>query len=268
MASQASVGVGSLTQAEVSGPSVAEAASRSAIALLPRPSHPMEMVRQFPGGLCPGRAYRVEEGSRAREIFSALVARGLAGLRMTRDLPGDGPGNTIEVLRLGSGPGASISRPEQLAAAVEGFCGRRKSAVLFEGLGYLSVHFGFEVAFRALAALRDVAAATGSVLLVPYPAAAFSEHERALLAGELEPLEGDGRLALWETRAAGLFSDEKALYDLIRAAGGQKHQADLVTETGFSKARVSRVLTRMEQKGLLRRQRDGMGNLVALASER
>ncbi len=261
MASEASASAGPLSRAEVGG-SIA-AVSQSPIAI-PQGHPAVAAVQYLPADLRSGRAYRVGEGERARGLFSVLVARGMAGLRITRDLPGNGPEAGVEVLRLGSDPEASLSGPEQLAAAVEGFCSPRKSAVLLEGLGYLSIHFGFEGAFRTLAVLRDIAAATGSVLLVSYPAAAFSERERTLLAGELEPLEEDGRPGLWEARAAGLFSDERALYDLVRAAKGQRHQADLVTETGFSKARVTRVLDRLERKGLLRRQRDGMGNLVIL----
>ncbi len=256
-----------------------EALRRGAFDCLSKPVEParlLETVRRalerslaghLPGGLRAGRAYGVESGRRARELHAALTARGLPGLRISRDLPGERPGPGMALYRLGSaGDPAmpSITGPEQLIYVAEEFCSRRQGAVLLEGLEYLSAHHGFDAAYRALAALRDMAAASGSVLLVPFSPAAFTERERALLAKEMELL-ADGKEGAWEAAAAGLFGDERALHGLLRAAGGRKHQSDLVAATVFSKARMSRLLDRMERKGLLRRERDGMGNLVVLS---
>ncbi|MFU8766702.1 MAG: helix-turn-helix transcriptional regulator, partial [Candidatus Methanoperedens sp.] len=41
-------------------------------------------------------------------------------------------------------------------------------------------------------------------------------------------------------------------------------QKDLVSKTGFSEPKVSRLLDRLEKRGLIFRQRDGMGNRVLL----
>ena len=41
-------------------------------------------------------------------------------------------------------------------------------------------------------------------------------------------------------------------------------QAELVKQTGFSDSKASRLLSRMEKSGLIRRIRDGMGKRVEL----
>lgn len=61
-----------------------------------------------------------------------------------------------------------------------------------------------------------------------------------------------------------LDEDEQRLYDLVIARHGDIPQGDLVTLSGFSKAKVSRVIDRLEQKGLLLRLRRGMGNHVVV----
>lgn len=257
-----------------------EALRLGALDYLPKPVEPgrlLEAVQRgleksltehLPGGLRPGRAYGVESARRARELHAALIARGFPGLRVSRDLPGgERPGPEMRLYRLGSAGGPeipSISGPEQLVYIVEEFCAKGRGALLLEGLEYLSAHHGFEAAYRTLTALRDVAAASGSVLLVSFSPSAFTERERVLLAKEMELL-ADDKEGAWEGTSANLFGDERAAYDLLRASKGQGHQADIVAATGFSKAKMTRLLDRMGRKGLLRRERDGMGNRVVLS---
>jgi uncharacterized membrane protein len=61
-----------------------------------------------------------------------------------------------------------------------------------------------------------------------------------------------------------LGKDEKRVYDEIVASDGFIFQSDLVKKTGFSKVKVSRVLDRLEIKGLIERRRRGMANIVIL----
>lgn len=61
-----------------------------------------------------------------------------------------------------------------------------------------------------------------------------------------------------------LDEDEQRLYDLVLARSGDVPQGDLVPLSGFSKAKVSRVIDRLEQKGLVVRVRRGMGNRVVV----
>lgn len=61
-----------------------------------------------------------------------------------------------------------------------------------------------------------------------------------------------------------LDSDERVLVELLQASGGSSYQSDLVRKSGFSKVKVSRVLDRLIDKGLVDKKRRGMTNLVVL----
>jgi DNA-binding MarR family transcriptional regulator len=63
-------------------------------------------------------------------------------------------------------------------------------------------------------------------------------------------------------QATDLDADESRAVAIINEAGGTAFQSDIIRKTGFSKVKVSRVLDRLEQKGLLERKRRGMTNLV------
>ena len=64
--------------------------------------------------------------------------------------------------------------------------------------------------------------------------------------------------------AKNLQEDDKALYDLIVKNDGTAFQNDIVKNLGYSKVKVSRILDRLEMKGLIERRRRGMANLVVL----
>jgi uncharacterized membrane protein len=61
-----------------------------------------------------------------------------------------------------------------------------------------------------------------------------------------------------------LTGDEKTVYEKIMASGGVIFQSDLVEKSGFPKAKVSRILDRMEAGGLVERKRRGMANAIVL----
>ena len=61
-----------------------------------------------------------------------------------------------------------------------------------------------------------------------------------------------------------LEPDEKRVYDIITQEDGMIFQSDLVEKTGFPKARVTRVLDKLEAKKVLVRHRRGMTNAVVL----
>jgi len=61
-----------------------------------------------------------------------------------------------------------------------------------------------------------------------------------------------------------LDEDERRMYLEIRDRGGQVLQRDLVALGTFSKAKVTRVLDKLETKGLVVRERHGMTNRVRL----
>lgn len=75
----------------------------------------------------------------------------------------------------------------------------------------------------------------------------------------------------WEARKAAceeilqrLAGDEYAVYKTLFDSHGMFLQRDLPEKTGFSKAKVTRILDRLEQKGLVERKSYGVTNKVVL----
>jgi DNA-binding transcriptional ArsR family regulator len=64
-----------------------------------------------------------------------------------------------------------------------------------------------------------------------------------------------------------LDGDERRLLRVIVESKGDILQQDLVRITAFSEAKVSRLLDRLEERGLVRRERQGMANRVRLTLE-
>lgn len=60
-----------------------------------------------------------------------------------------------------------------------------------------------------------------------------------------------------------LKSEEKQIFDIIRE-NKAIFQADLIDRTGMGKAKVTRILDRLEGNGLVERKRRGMTNIVIL----
>ena len=58
--------------------------------------------------------------------------------------------------------------------------------------------------------------------------------------------------------------EEKRLYNIIKDKDGSAYQSDLVKETDFSKVKITRVLDKLEHKGIIERKRRGMTNIVVL----
>jgi uncharacterized membrane protein len=61
-----------------------------------------------------------------------------------------------------------------------------------------------------------------------------------------------------------LDTDEKRIVSLLQERQGSVFQSDVIKLTGFSKVKVSRILDKMENSGLIERKRRGMTNLVVL----
>jgi len=58
--------------------------------------------------------------------------------------------------------------------------------------------------------------------------------------------------------------DEKKVVELIAAKDGSMYQSDVMKELEMSKVKVTRILDRLEGKGILERKRRGMTNIVIL----
>jgi uncharacterized membrane protein len=79
-----------------------------------------------------------------------------------------------------------------------------------------------------------------------------------------KPQRIEDRKNKWEEVVKTLAGDEKNIYEKIVASEGVVFQSELVEQSGFPKAKVSRILDKMEAKGLLERKRRGMANAVVL----
>ncbi|MCW1296748.1 MAG: MarR family transcriptional regulator [Candidatus Parvarchaeota archaeon] len=61
-----------------------------------------------------------------------------------------------------------------------------------------------------------------------------------------------------------LSDDEKLVFDKIIESEGTIFQSDLVDKTKFTKVKITRILDKLEGKGLIERKRRGMTNVVIL----
>jgi len=65
---------------------------------------------------------------------------------------------------------------------------------------------------------------------------------------------------------SGFRREEKEVYNLVKK-NGAIFQADLIDKTGFSKARMTRIIDKLEGHGLVERKRRGMTNVVVLKED-
>jgi uncharacterized membrane protein len=61
-----------------------------------------------------------------------------------------------------------------------------------------------------------------------------------------------------------LSKEEKTIYNLLTKNDGSIYQSDIVKETEFSKVKITRLLDKLEGKGIIERKRRGMTNVVIL----
>ena len=78
----------------------------------------------------------------------------------------------------------------------------------------------------------------------PYPAPPVAHTERRMPDDDL------------------LLTDEDRVYNLVREHGGRMKQATIVEETDWSKSKVSRLLSRMDEQGDINKLRVGRGNVI------
>jgi hypothetical protein len=61
-----------------------------------------------------------------------------------------------------------------------------------------------------------------------------------------------------------MSEDEQKVYELLSSNGKLLQQSEIVSKTGLSKVKVTRILNRFEGNGLIERKRKGLKNLVIL----
>lgn len=120
----------------------------------------------------------------------------------------------------------------------------------------------------AALALATAVLATSALLLLRSIRASRSEARPADAAESAktdavgpEPGETDGDR---EAVVSSLPEDEQRLYSMISEAGGELLQMHIVSSGVFSKAKVTRLLDKLEGRGLVVRERHGMTNRVRI----
>jgi len=89
-----------------------------------------------------------------------------------------------------------------------------------------------------------------------------------LLGKDSQTTENGSKIKLADAILGVEDEDEKALVGIIVEVGGSMFQSDLVERSGFSKGKVSLILDRLEARGVIRRARSGMTNLITLVKNR
>ena len=67
-----------------------------------------------------------------------------------------------------------------------------------------------------------------------------------------------------EVDVATLSEEEKKAYDYIKGHEGSAYQSDIMKEMQWSKVQTTRILDKLETKGILERKRRGMTNIIVL----
>lgn len=124
-------------------------------------------------------------------------------------------------------------------------------AVPIEGASYFSLN---EVLFFIIAAWLG-----GMSFL--YIILSSKEKETPEVKGDVAAIPENKNAAL--LAASLLDGDEKILFREILDTK-EILQRELILKTGFSEPKVSRLLDKLERRGLILRQRDGMGNRILL----
>jgi len=61
-----------------------------------------------------------------------------------------------------------------------------------------------------------------------------------------------------------LSEDEREIFELIEMNGGKMLQNRIVNETGYTKVKVSRIITSLEKKGFVEKRRKGVTNEIII----
>lgn len=73
-----------------------------------------------------------------------------------------------------------------------------------------------------------------------------------------------GSPAMVEIDTSTMTEEEVQIYNLVKLNQGSMYQSDIIKQTARSKVKVSRILDRLEGKGIIERKRRGMTNIVIL----
>src|SRR3989338_7261053 len=102
------------------------------------------------------------------------------------------------------------------------------------------------------------ALAIASILLMVSLFLIFSKPDEKIIVKKIKEKKVEKKVDLSSFRP-----EEKKVYNLVKE-NSAIFQADLIEKTGFSKARMTRIVDKLEGNGLAERKRRGMTNVVVL----
>ena len=90
----------------------------------------------------------------------------------------------------------------------------------------------------------------------------FSKPDEKVVVKKIKDKKSEKKVDLSSFRL-----EEKQVYNFVKE-NGAIFQADLIEKTGFSKARMTRIVDKLEGSGLVERKRRGMTNVVVLNEDK
>jgi len=112
--------------------------------------------------------------------------------------------------------------------------------------------------FDSVAKQTYFALTIGGVLVIVSLFLLFSKPNERIIVKKIKEKKIEKNVDLSSFRP-----EEKQVYNLVKE-NGAIFQADLIEKTGFSKARMTRIVDKIEGAGLVERKRRGMTNVVVL----
>jgi hypothetical protein len=137
--------------------------------------------------------------------------------------------------------------------------------------GWTSIVIGVVVVVISVIYLLmpSTARETGKVTKLYPDLAVISLKDKEALRGDIQhevQLDSDAEASVsFEQMALRLLEgDERRVYRKVVEAGGEILQKDIVSAVPFSKAKVSRIIDKLDEKGLISKERHGYTNKIVL----
>ena len=165
------------------------------------------------------------------EIFKAYDVRGIYGQNLTEDVANKIGRAFVHFLKCKDvvvGTDMRISSPKLSKAFMKGVAEQGANAI-FIGLGIFAIGYKLKSAPKVR-----------------------MEASPSVSTAKIKKL------------AAILPSDEKKIYNIVVDSQGFVFQNDLIEKSGLNKVTITRILDKLEAKGLVERRRRGMSNVIVL----
>jgi DNA-binding response OmpR family regulator/DNA-binding transcriptional ArsR family regulator len=245
--------------------------------------------------LKPGGIYLIKEEKpdRSFDIFAKLTRLGLKGLCVSTlhpDMVKDKCGSDSTKIVWLSKQQSLDSIPKVAMEILDFIKSNMDSVILLDGVEYLISHWGFSAVTKTLDSINEVVMLEKARLIIPINPYTLDTREMATLERGVVVYSatdevrgfGDAETKSLEKNIEALYRDrrkkdkekqervlkmlrdeEKRIIELVINSGGEMYQSKLIESTGLSSAKVTRLLDKLESKGLVERKRDGMSNVIS-----